>query len=120
MAGLKVALIMGILIVFVAAHVTANATGMPELKDEQLRKAANLLENSILRLASGEGPKYRVSKVISAVHPNNNENEYSINAELINAKNENKKCVINIKSQPDVELGIECEGEPKIVKKIPA
>uniref|UniRef100_A0A034WRI9 Sarcocystatin-A n=1 Tax=Bactrocera dorsalis TaxID=27457 RepID=A0A034WRI9_BACDO len=95
--------------------------GVSQLSGEDLKQAQEELKNSLTKLATGDGPAYKISKVNSASSQVVSGTLYKFNVDLISGNNEVKNCNVEIWSQPWLPEGIQvtfdCEGEEKIVRK---
>nr|XP_016936739.1 sarcocystatin-A-like [Drosophila suzukii] len=98
-----------------------GAVGAPKtLEGEDLASAQRTLQASLTKLAAGEGPRYRISKIISATSQVVAGSKHIYSVELINADGDTKLCTVEIWSRSWVENGVEvtfrCANEPELVR----
>ncbi|XP_037929611.1 sarcocystatin-A-like [Teleopsis dalmanni] len=95
--------------------------GPKNLQGDDLKDAENTLQNSLNKLAAGDGPNYKIEEIISASRQVVSGSLYKIKAKLVGNDSSTKVCDVKIWSQPWLENGIEvtfeCDGEEKVVKK---
>ncbi|KAH8356631.1 hypothetical protein KR084_005847 [Drosophila pseudotakahashii] len=90
------------------------------LEGEDLAASQRTLEASLSKLAAGEGPHYRISKILSASTQvvAGSRDEYSV--ELIDSEGATKVCEVVIWSRSWLPNGIQvtfnCPNEPKVVR----
>ncbi|KAH8356632.1 hypothetical protein KR084_005846 [Drosophila pseudotakahashii] len=117
-----------IVILFTACFlVSANAhafgaVGAPRtLEGEDLVSAQRTLQASLTKLAAGEGPHYRISKILSATSQVVAGSKHAYSVELIDNEGATKVCNVEIWSRSWVPNGIEvifrCPNEPELVRK---
>ncbi|EDW51230.1 sarcocystatin-A [Drosophila sechellia] len=91
------------------------------LEGQDLANAQQRLEASLTKLAAGDGPHYRLSKVLSATSQvvSGVRNDYSV--ELIDNQGATKVCHVDIWSKPWLPGGIQvtfnCPNEPELVRR---
>uniref|UniRef100_A0A1I8NTJ0 Cystatin domain-containing protein n=1 Tax=Stomoxys calcitrans TaxID=35570 RepID=A0A1I8NTJ0_STOCA len=107
-------------IVLLATLAIANAVGdthcpgcVTNLKTED---AAASLNKSLNKLATGDGPHYRLGKVNSASKQVIRGLQYRINADLIDENGQTKTCDINMVFFQGVEITFKCPGEDDVTK----
>ncbi|XP_016970263.1 sarcocystatin-A-like [Drosophila rhopaloa] len=95
--------------------------GAPQtVEGEDLVKAQEVLQASLTKLDDGEGPHYRISRILSASTQvvAGNKDVYSV--ELIDNFGATKVCNVDIWSRSWLPNGIQvtfdCPNEPKLVK----
>ncbi|XP_017006102.2 sarcocystatin-A-like [Drosophila takahashii] len=117
-----------ILILFTACFlVSANghsfgAVGAPRtLEGEDLASAQRTLEASLTKLAAGEGPHYRISKILSATSQVVAGSKHVYSVELIDNEGATKVCNVDIWSrswEPNgIQVTFRCPNEPELVRK---
>ncbi|XP_016948040.1 sarcocystatin-A [Drosophila biarmipes] len=99
-----------------------GAVGAPRtLEGEDLAKAQRTLQASLTKLAAGEGPHYRISKIISATSQVVAGSKHVYNVELIDNEGATKVCTVEIWSrtwkQNGIEVTFKCPNEPELVKQ---
>ncbi|XP_039968399.1 sarcocystatin-A-like [Bactrocera tryoni] len=122
MISAKLFVLLGCVIAVVVAvpegHLVGGAT---PLSGEDLKRAQEELQNSLTKLATGDGPAYKISKVNSASSQVVSGTLYKFNVDLIAGNDEVKNCNVEIWSQrwlPEgIQVTFDCEGEEKIVRK---
>ncbi|XP_037942430.1 sarcocystatin-A-like [Teleopsis dalmanni] len=121
---MKLLFLLCLTIVLVVAEDEPAADEIETLTGDQLTSAQEYLEKSLAKIAAGDGPKYKLSKVISATQQVVSGILYKFKTELIDDKKTTKTCDVSISGQPWLENGIEvtfeCEGEEKLLKKYSA
>ena len=123
--GTKTFLLLVFSLVFVMAAPTSNdlVGGVLPLEGKEIQQAEKDLENSLTKLAAGDGPQYKISKVHSATRQTVAGSLTKMNVDLIDKNNTVKKnCKVTIWSRPwiaadGIEVTFDCEGEEKVVKK---
>ncbi|NP_001273815.1 sarcocystatin-A-like [Musca domestica] len=79
------------------------------------------LNKSLLKLAAGEGPTFKIANIHSATKQIVCGSRTEINADLTNGVGETKEYRVIIWSQPwlpdGIQVTFQCEGEPEIVRK---
>ncbi|XP_030376479.1 sarcocystatin-A-like [Scaptodrosophila lebanonensis] len=98
-----------------------GALGAPsQLSGSSLQAAEETLRSSLTKLASGDGPSYRLSKILSASYQVVSGSLNKYRAELVDGNGSTKVCDIDIWSQSWLPNGIQvtfrCAGEPELVK----
>ncbi|XP_017063972.1 sarcocystatin-A-like [Drosophila eugracilis] len=95
--------------------------GIRVLEGKDLADAKEILETSLSKLAAGEGPHYRISKIRSATVQVVSGSKHAYSVELIDNSGATKECNVKIWSQPWVPNGIEvtfnCPNEPEVVRR---
>ncbi|XP_052857822.1 sarcocystatin-A [Drosophila gunungcola] len=95
--------------------------GPRTLEGEDLVAAQQTLQSSLTKLASGDGPHYRISRILSASVQVVAGSKHVYSVELIDNKGATKVCDVEIWSRSWLENGIEvifkCPNEPELVKK---
>uniref|UniRef100_A0A1A9W5L6 Uncharacterized protein n=1 Tax=Glossina brevipalpis TaxID=37001 RepID=A0A1A9W5L6_9MUSC len=88
---------------------------------EDLNEVTKLLRNSLNKLADGEGPKYRLDKLHSAMEGRGVYGKaYYIDADLIDESGKTKICSLSTWSTYDsneIKITFRCDGEQKLVRK---
>ncbi|KAH8366955.1 sarcocystatin-A [Drosophila serrata] len=104
-----------------AASHTVPAFGAPsQLEGKDLAEAQKTLQASLDKLAAGEGPHYRISKILSASYQvvSGSKNDYTV--ELIDSNGATKVCDVDIWGRSWLPNGIQvtfrCPNEPVLVK----
>uniref|UniRef100_A0A1A9W5L3 Cystatin domain-containing protein n=1 Tax=Glossina brevipalpis TaxID=37001 RepID=A0A1A9W5L3_9MUSC len=110
-----------ILIVVLAYHSIGKPTSVDYKTDEELlNDATKVLENSLNKLDAGDGPHFKLIKMLGAVRGLGLfGNLYGVKADLANENGESKICAVEIWSpgeKPEVTVTFECEGEEKFTK----
>ncbi|XP_060649761.1 sarcocystatin-A-like [Drosophila nasuta] len=105
MFAMKVVFIVGLSLAFASAQVGVPG-GVTELSGDDLVSATNVLNNSLEKLASGDGPNYKLGKVISARRQVVSGTKYIYEVELV-SENSTKTCNVKIWSQPWLPNGNE-------------
>ncbi|EDV46277.1 sarcocystatin-A [Drosophila erecta] len=100
---------------------THTAFGAPRtLEGADLVSAQETLQASLTKLAAGDGPHYRISKILSASRQvvSGYRNDYTV--ELIDNEGATKVCNVDIWSQSWLPNGIQvtfrCPNEPEVVR----
>ncbi|KAH8408962.1 hypothetical protein KR009_004560 [Drosophila setifemur] len=98
-----------------------GAVGAPrELQGEELVNAQKDLESSLLKLAAGSGPNYRISKVYRATYQVVSGSSTKFSVELIDNEGATKTCDVDIWNQswlPDgIQVTFRCPNQPEIVR----
>ncbi|TDG41127.1 hypothetical protein AWZ03_012454 [Drosophila navojoa] len=92
-----------------------------QLSGAELEQSKLTLQESLTKLAAGEGPSYRISKILSASHQVVAGSLDSYTVELIDSNNQTKVCDVKIWSRTWLENGIEvtfeCPNEVTLVRK---
>ncbi|XP_017099611.2 cystatin-like protein [Drosophila bipectinata] len=119
MHALKVILVLGLALA-VAADEVPVLGGTRPLEGAELEEAKAGLNSSLEKLASGDGPSYKVVKVKSATTQVVAGTLQKFEVELSNGS-DNKDCIVSIWSQPwekenGTQLTVECKNEGKIEK----
>ncbi|XP_037943267.1 sarcocystatin-A-like [Teleopsis dalmanni] len=118
---MKTIFLLSLAIIVVAANDVPVLGGVQNLSGDDINSAKEALELSLTKLAAGEGPSYKLSKILSATSQVVSGIAYKIKAELIDSNDATKICNIGIWSQSWLENGIEvtfeCDGEEKLVRK---
>ncbi|XP_062123366.1 sarcocystatin-A-like [Drosophila sulfurigaster albostrigata] len=116
MFGMKVVFIVGLSLAFASAQ---RPGGVTPLSGDDLVSATNVLNNSLEKLASGDGPNYKLGKVISASRQLVSGFKYVYEVELV-SENNTKNCNVEIWSQPWLpngnEVTFDCP-DGKVVKR---
>ncbi|KAH8417971.1 hypothetical protein KR222_009684 [Zaprionus bogoriensis] len=118
MMSIKVLLLLGVTLTVVLADEEVLG-GVKPLTGQELKDAESTLNDSLTKLASGDGPNYKLGKVISATHQVVSGSLFVYEVELIEGS-KTKLCNVKIWSQPWLENGIEVTfncPDGKIVKK---
>ncbi|XP_013114794.1 sarcocystatin-A [Stomoxys calcitrans] len=86
-----------------------------------LKEAEKELNASLAKLATGDGPRYRLVKIYSATRQVVAGRKSEIVADLVDNNGKTKKCNVTIWSRPWLPDGIEvtfrCDGEQKLTRK---
>ncbi|XP_061395045.1 sarcocystatin-A-like [Musca vetustissima] len=85
--------------------------------DKGIERATTALNNSLKKLAAGEGPTYKLVKVNSASSQVIRGHLFRINADLIDENNQTKTCDIRIIQFTDVEITFNCPQEQELSRK---
>ncbi|CAD6992825.1 sarcocystatin-A [Ceratitis capitata] len=100
------------------AEETYALGGSKTLSGWKLRVAVKALENSLSKLAAGDGPSYKISKVYSVSQQVVAGVINKYNVDLVNGVNEVKNCNIQIWSREWLPNGkvltVNCDGESKV------
>ncbi|XP_017006105.2 sarcocystatin-A-like [Drosophila takahashii] len=95
--------------------------GAPKtLEGEELVESQRTLQASLTKLAAGEGPHYRISRIISATTQVVAGSKDEYNVELIDREGVIKVCNVDIWSRSWLPNGIQvtfrCPNEPELVR----
>ncbi|XP_030563185.1 sarcocystatin-A [Drosophila novamexicana] len=94
--------------------------GPRQLSESEIEEATNRLQSSLTKLAAGEGPNYRISKVLSASTQVVSGSLDKYNVELIDSNDAKKVCNVEIWNRSWLPNGIEvtfdCPNERKVIK----
>ncbi|XP_023167257.2 sarcocystatin-A-like [Drosophila hydei] len=116
MFSMKIIFIFGLALTVVSAGIRG---GIKELSGDDLKEAEETLNNSLTKLASGDGPNYKLGKIIKATRQVVSGSKYVYDVELIEDSS-TKICNVVIWSQPWLENGIEVTfncPDGQVVKK---
>ncbi|XP_017874474.1 PREDICTED: sarcocystatin-A-like [Drosophila arizonae] len=103
MLTMKIIFILGLALTIVSATIPGGVT---ELSGADLKEAEDALNNSLSKLASGDGPNYKLGKIIKVTRQVVAGYRYVYDVELIEGS-KTKVCNVQIWSQPWLENGIE-------------
>ncbi|XP_017966299.1 sarcocystatin-A-like isoform X3 [Drosophila navojoa] len=103
MHSMKIIFVFGLALTFVSADIVG---GITELSGDDLKEAEVTLNKSLSKLASGDGPNYKLGKIIKATRQIVAGTKYVYDVELIEGS-KTKVCNVVIVSQPWLENGIE-------------
>ncbi|EDV95104.1 sarcocystatin-A [Drosophila grimshawi] len=90
------------------------------LTESELESSRKVLQNSLTKLAAGEGPNYTISKILSASVQvvAGSLDKYSV--ELIDSAGEKKVCDVSIWTRSwlpnGTEVTFDCPNEQKVIK----
>ncbi|XP_064537038.1 sarcocystatin-A [Drosophila montana] len=94
--------------------------GPRQLSESEIEEATNTLQKSLTKLAAGEGPNYRISKVLSVTTQVVSGSLDKYNVELIDSNGDKKVCNVEIWGRSWLPNGIEvtfdCPNEEKVIK----
>ncbi|XP_017874310.1 PREDICTED: sarcocystatin-A-like [Drosophila arizonae] len=113
---MKIIFVFGLALTFVSADIVG---GITELSGDDLKEAEVTLNKSLSKLASGDGPNYKLGKIIKATRQIVAGNKYVYDVELVEGS-KTKVCNVVIVSQPWLENGIEVTfncPDGKVVKR---
>ncbi|TDG43079.1 hypothetical protein AWZ03_010495 [Drosophila navojoa] len=116
MLSMKIVFVLGLALTIVSAGILGGVT---ELSGADLKEAENTLNNSLSKLASGDGPNYKLGKIIKATRQVVSGTKYVYDVELIEGS-KTKVCNVEIWSQPWLENGIQVTfncPDGQVVKK---
>ncbi|XP_005182863.1 sarcocystatin-A [Musca domestica] len=82
--------------------------------DKGLERATNTLNNSLKKLAAGEGPHYKLVKINSATSQVIRGHLFRINADLEDENGHTKTCDIKIIEFTDVNITFNCPEEQEV------
>ncbi|XP_034489280.1 sarcocystatin-A-like [Drosophila innubila] len=115
MFTMKVIFVLALALTVVSAQTYG---GISQLSGDDLKEAEGVLSNSLTILAAGDGPSYKLGRVISATKQIVSGNSYVYQVELVEGTN-TKVCTVDIWSQPWLKNGIQVTfdcPEGKVVK----
>ncbi|XP_023167243.2 sarcocystatin-A-like [Drosophila hydei] len=116
MFSMKIIFVLSLALTVVSAGLLG---GVSELSGSELKEAEETLNNSLAKLASGDGPNYKLGKIIKATHQVVSGSKYVYDVELIDGST-TKTCNVEIWSQPWLENGIQVTfncPDGQVVKK---
>ncbi|EDW80833.1 uncharacterized protein Dwil_GK11352 [Drosophila willistoni] len=117
MFAMKVIFVLGLALLVAADNIPG---GISKLEGDRLKEAEQTLNNSLSKLASGDGPSYKLGKIISATHQVVAGSKYVYEVELIDGESKTKQCNVQIWSRPwetnGTEVTFNCPSEPQVVK----
>ncbi|TDG43077.1 hypothetical protein AWZ03_010493 [Drosophila navojoa] len=116
MLSMKIIFVLSLAVTIVSAGIGG---GIKELSGDDLKEAEQILNDSLAKLASGDGPNYKLGKIIKATRQVVSGSKYIYDVELIEGNN-TKVCNVKIWSQPWLENGIEVTfncPDGQVVKK---
>jgi len=98
--------------------------GITPITGDRLTEAEQELSFALTTLSSGEGPRYRLSKIRTATAQVVSGIAYTYDAELIADDNTTVDCTIKLWSQPWMQNGnqitFNCNGQDEVVKSYTA
>ncbi|KAH8397969.1 hypothetical protein KR222_007565 [Zaprionus bogoriensis] len=108
-------------VALVDANGLGGGFGAPqEVSPEDLAQATEVLKASLSKLAAGDGPNYRVVRVLSATSQVVAGSLDKYKVELVDANGAQKVCDVQIWSRSWLPNGIEvtfnCPNEPTLIK----
>ncbi|XP_017063973.1 sarcocystatin-A [Drosophila eugracilis] len=116
----KIAILCTVLVLVSGNEEYPTFGGPKTLQGEELARSQETLQNSLTKLAAGEGPHYRISKVISAFTQVVAGSRDVYTVELIDSSGATKVCEVDIWSRTWLPNGIQvtfkCPNEPELVR----
>ncbi|KAH8262753.1 hypothetical protein KR026_011994 [Drosophila bipectinata] len=95
--------------------------GPKQLEGQELIDAQKELNSSLIKLDAGDGPHYRIVKVLNASSQVVAGTAYKFTVELIDENDVKKECKVDIWNRSWLPNGIEvtfkCPNEPELIKK---
>ncbi|XP_017846215.1 sarcocystatin-A-like [Drosophila busckii] len=106
MLSMKVIFLLGLTVAVAMAGHVPTLGGVEELSGAGLKEAEDTLNLSLTKLAAGEGPNYKLGKIISASRQTVSGFKYIYQVELVEGS-KTKTCNVEIWSRTWLKDGIE-------------